>query len=203
MRRSGIRLFFVVGALLLGMPAALPAPLDKASCEKLKAEQGQLEQAGTRGNMAKGPEWGKINLAPDKLDQIRRLIEVDGQVLFRCSGRPLVELPKEVEVDPAAAGAKEDGEAPAAKAAKAAPPAKKKAGAREKADPAASEDAKKASATDKKAPAKRTKAAEPAAAEAAKPKPKVKAKSDDAYKPPSSDAGVNPFVNQLAPSEKN
>jgi hypothetical protein len=131
MKRRGIRLFLVVGALSQGMPTALSAPLDKASCEKLKTEQSQLEQGGTRGNMAKGPEWGKVNLAADKLDQIRRLIEVDGQLLFRCNGRPLVELPKEIEVDPAAAGAspKEDGEAPAAKT-KAAPAPKKKAAVR-------------------------------------------------------------------------
>ena len=49
MTRSGITLF--VAALLLQMPAARTAPLDKDGCVKLKVEQGQLEHAGTRGNM--------------------------------------------------------------------------------------------------------------------------------------------------------
>ena len=43
--------------------------------------------------MGKGPEWAKVNLAPEKLEQIRRLIELDEQLLFRCGGRPLVVIP--------------------------------------------------------------------------------------------------------------
>ena len=93
MTRSGITLF--VAALLLQVPAARTAPLDKDGCAKLKVEQGQLEHAGTRGNMGKGPQWAKTNLEPDKLDQIRRLLEVDEQLLFRCHGKPLVNLPKD------------------------------------------------------------------------------------------------------------
>ena len=72
MTRSGISL--VIAALLLQGSAARAAQLDKDSCAKLKTEQAQLEQGGTRGSMGKGPEWAKINLAPDKLEQIRRLI---------------------------------------------------------------------------------------------------------------------------------
>ena len=56
-----------------------------------------------RGNMAKGPEWAKANLADDKLQQIKRLIDLDGQLLFRCTGQRLVELPAEAEADPASA----------------------------------------------------------------------------------------------------
>src|SRR5262245_48945664 len=94
----------VVGALFLGAPVAQSAPLDKASCDKLKSEQAQLEQDGVRGTMAKGPVWAKANLQPEQLGQVHRLIEIDGQLLFRCQGRPLVELPKETEADPAAVG---------------------------------------------------------------------------------------------------
>ena len=62
MTRSGIRL--VIAALLLQGSAARAAQLDKDSCAKLKTEQAQLEQGGTRGSMGKGPEWAKVNLAP-------------------------------------------------------------------------------------------------------------------------------------------
>jgi hypothetical protein len=125
MTRSGISL--VIAALLvLQVPAARAAQLDKDSCAKLKTEQTQLEQDGTRGSMGKGPEWAKANLSPEKLQQIRRLIELDEQLLFRCGGKPLVVIPH--DPDPAAREVEsKDGaaKAPPAKAAKA-PPAEKK-----------------------------------------------------------------------------
>ena len=124
MTRSGISL--VIAALLLQGSAARAAQLDKDSCAKLKTEQAQLEQGGTRGSMGKGPEWAKVNLAPDKLEQIRRLIELDEQLLFRCGGRPLVVIPH--DPDPAAREVEnKEGAAkgPPAKAAKA-PDAEKK-----------------------------------------------------------------------------
>jgi hypothetical protein len=124
MTRSGISL--VIAALLLQGSAARAAQLDKDSCAKLKTEQAQLEQGGTRGSMGKGPEWAKVNLAPDKLEQIRRLIELDEQLLFRCGGRPLVIIPH--DPDPAAREVEnKEGAAkgPPAKAAKA-PDAEKK-----------------------------------------------------------------------------
>lgn len=124
MTRSGISL--VIAALLLQGSAARAAQLDKDSCAKLKTEQAQLEQGGTRGSMGKGPEWAKVNLAPEKLEQIRRLIELDEQLLFRCGGRPLVVIPH--DPDPAAREVEsKDGAAkgPPAKAAKA-PDAEKK-----------------------------------------------------------------------------
>ena len=119
MIRRGLSLSVI--ALLLQIGAAEAASLDKETCDKLKGEQSQLEGGGARGNMAKGPEWAKANLAADKLGEIKRLIEVEELLLFRCQGRPLVVLPAELELDPAAlAGdAKEDGKEPAAKDAKA------------------------------------------------------------------------------------
>ena len=66
--------------------------------------------------MAKGPAWAKANLPPDKLQEVRRLIEVDEQLLFRCQGKPLVLLPSSVDADPVATTTDEnapDGEKPA------------------------------------------------------------------------------------------
>lgn len=116
MTRFGFSL--VIAAVVVHAPAASAAQLDKDSCAKLKAEQTQLEQGGARGSMVRGPEWAKSNLAPDKLENVRRLIEVDEQLLFRCGGKPLVLLPG--DPDPA-----ETPKGPPAKAVKP-PPAVKK-----------------------------------------------------------------------------
>jgi hypothetical protein len=186
MTRSGITV--LLAALLLQAPATRAAPLDKDGCASLKSEQALLEQAGTRGNMVKGPQWAKTNLEPDKLDQVRRLLEVDEQLLFRCQGRPLVHLPKDpTDPDPAA-------REPGTDAAKAAPgvkvpkapkkevkqePAKKKAAA-QPANPAAKGQAKQGSGTLTPPP-------EASAAPDKKPpaaKKKAKQKADDAYRPP-------------------
>jgi hypothetical protein len=208
-----------LGCLALLVQAAAgahAAPLDKASCDKLKTEQGELERAGVRGSLVRGADWAKTNLAADKLEQVRRLIEIDGQVLFRCDGRPLVALPKEVEADPAAvpAAAKSDGPDEEAKPpvkpvpAEAAPAQKKAAvPAVPKAAPAAPAATKtpagpapaaapKPAAPAPKAPAAAPKAAPSSAEAAPKPKPKPKAKADDAYRPQTEPA-PNPFANQM------
>ncbi len=178
-------------ALLLQAGVAKAASLDKETCDKLKVEQAQLEGAGVRNAMAKGPEWAKANLAADKLGEIKRLIEVDELLLFRCQGRPLVVLPPEVELDPAAkAGeAKEDGQEADAKGTekKAPPPAAKKAPTAKTA--VGGEPKTKAPVTKDGLPKKADAAAKagiPAPAKAAKPKPK----SDDAYRPPGASTGA-------------
>jgi hypothetical protein len=170
-------------ALIVQVGMAHAASLDKETCDKLKGEQTELEGAGARANMAKGPEWAKANLGAEKLGQIKRLIEVEELLLFRCQGRPLVVLPPEPDSDPAKSDDKDDDKAPAAKDAKAgkgAPAAGK--GAAQPAKAAVSGAAKAAAgdAKPKVAPAAAKKADGPAPAKAAKAKPKA----DDAYKPP-------------------
>ena len=197
-RESCVRsqLALSLAALLLALPAAMASPLDKEECDKLKLEQGQLEQEGVRANMAKGPEWAKIALKPEQLEQIRRAIEVDGQLLFRCNGRPLVTLPKDLE-EP-----REDGSEPP-------PKAKEENAARP--TPEQPTPGKAAAVTDKtgphkaphqaKAPASAKQAGVAAAGAKAKAKPKTKA--DDAYKPPVTDPLADPFANQQPHADKN
>ena len=98
MTRSAFSL--ALAAVLLQAPASWAAQLDKESCTKLKSEQVQLEKEGTRSSLGKGPDWAKANLAPEKIEQVRRLIEVDEQLLFRCGGRPLVVLPSDPDAAP-------------------------------------------------------------------------------------------------------
>ena len=209
MTRCGISLF--IAAMLLQMPAASAAPLDKGGCATLKVEQAELEKAGTRGNMGKGPQWAKTNLEPEKLDQIRRLLEVDGQLLFRCNGRPLVNLPKEpADADPAARAPEINGSAKAAKTPKVGKKDAVKKAAAQPADPAAKDTAKDAAEAGKASP-------EPTAPAPAKPeskpekktaqqptaakKAKAKKKVDDAYRVPATDPGSNPFAQQLGPKQ--
>jgi hypothetical protein len=191
------------GLLLHAAVSARATPLDKDGCAKLKVEQGELEHAGTRASMSKGPQWAKTNLEPDKLEQIRRLLEVDEQLQFRCNGKSLVHLPKDPELAPAAqapgskAGATPKG--PKAKAQKKEP--RKKAASAEPTTKAAVKQEPTA-----KAPAPAAAAVSPAATPAAgntqggeakgahksasAKKTKAKAK-DDAYHPP--DPGASPF----------
>jgi hypothetical protein len=217
MTRSGITLF--VAVLLLQMPVARTAPLDKDGCAKLKVEQGQLEHAGARGNMGKGPQWAKTNLEPEKLDQIRRLLEVDEQLLFRCHGKPLVNLPKDpADPDPAAREPGTDG-AKAGKAAKT-PKAPKKESVKKEGD---KKDAGNKAAMKKVAapPGDPTKGEAPQTSEVGKALPeskaalekktaqkppaakkaKAKQKADDAYRAPATEPGSNPFANQVAPKQ--
>ena len=191
------RLALSLAALLLALPGALAAPLEKEDCDKLKLEQDHLEQEGVRANMAKGPEWAKGNLKPEQLEQIRRVIEVDGQLLFRCNGRPLVTLPKDLE-EP-----REDGSEP--------PKAKEENAARP--TPERPTPGKAAAVTDKTGPhkaphkaphqAKAPASAKQAGVAAAGAKAKPKTKADDAYKPPVTDPLADPFANQQPPADKN
>lgn len=79
--------FLVV--LLLLPPAASAAPLDKETCEKIKAEQATLTSA--KESMAKGAEWGKANLSKEKLQEIQKYIQNEEQIAFRCVERKPVE----------------------------------------------------------------------------------------------------------------
>ncbi|HXF54952.1 MAG TPA: hypothetical protein VNK52_12580 [Hyphomicrobiaceae bacterium] len=81
-RRAGPVLALVVMVSWVARAAAVP--LDPEACDRLEQEQAELIRAGARQNMAKGPAWAVGNLSPDKLAAIRRLLEVDAQLAFRC-----------------------------------------------------------------------------------------------------------------------
>ena len=198
----------VLTAVLLQGIGAQAATLDKDTCTRLEEEQTTLEKAGVRATLVKGAAWAKDNLPLDKLQQVRRLIEVDEQILFRCQGKPLVLLPSSVDADPVATTTDEnapEGEKPAdgkAAPAKAAAPkdapakaaAPKAAAAKSDAAPVkkAAPVAPKATAPTQPKPQSKDGAAKSEATAVAKPKPAPK-KVDDAYKPPKPDAGQSPF----------
>lgn len=185
------------GLTAASLSPACAAALDPDSCAKLKTEQETMEKAGLKDEVAKGPEWAKANLPPEKLNDIKRWIEVDEQLLFRCPGRHLVNLPLDPDPPPPPPQANDKkGEAdkadtPAAAPRPAAPP-EKKAAAPEKKAP------EKKPAPQRKPPTpKANSTADSGEEPEAKPAPKVKATAkpkakDDAYRPPAGD-GNNPF----------
>jgi hypothetical protein len=204
MMRTGLTL--VLTALLLQGMGAQAATLDKDTCARLEGEQATLEKTGVRATLAKGAAWARDNLPLDKLQEVRRLIEVDEQILFRCQGKPLVLLPSSVDADPVqSTDDPADGEKPAdgaAAATKAAPAKDTKAPAPKAAAVTPGKAAVEAPA--KKAPPAAPKATAPVQPKpkdsavksettvAAKPKPAPK-KADDAYKPPKPDPGQETF----------
>jgi hypothetical protein len=190
-----------VAALAFALQEVRAAPLDAEACGKLNGERLQLEFAGARNNMAKGPEWAKGNLSPDAVNQVRRLIEVDAQMLFRCSGFNLVNLSPDPDPDPdpPLAGLTKEGEDAPAKT-------EPKTKAKPKADKSKEKDAKATQPPAKKPAAKQEPGAGPEKGTekkaAAKPAPKPKAKVDDAYKPPPADPKADPFANKAKPAPK-
>ena len=199
MTRFGIVLG--AAAALAWAAPALAATLDQEACAKLKAELSQLELTGARGTLAKGPEWAKANLAADKLQQIKRLLELDEQILFRCQGKPLVVLPEGVDAEPEPPDNAKDAATKPAAAKDASKQAKPPAKAQPKAAPPNKAAAAPAKAAVDKAGAVKAGAAKATTGEAAlppksKPKPAAKAKVDDAYRPPPATAGSDPFASK-------
>ena len=210
MKLAGLPLLLI--ALVASLAHASAAPLDADTCAKLQSEQEQLENAGVEKDMAKGPAWAKDNLPYDKLVRVKRFIEIEEQLLFRCRNKAIVKLPP--ETDAANAGDRSDdkddddddnnkaaAETPA-KAVKAPTAPVKGAEPKQpatKPPPAAA--AKKQEAAGAKKPAAKAAvqapdlSSEPGVTAIEKRPPK--AKVDDAYKVPPPDPGANPFADQL------
>ncbi len=176
LRTSAGAAFAAVLATTLDLPRpASAAPLDADSCGRLKSDLSSLEAAGVRADMAKGPADAKARLPQARLQQIARLIEIEGQLRFRCPlDKPFVVLK---EPPP------EEGEAPVK-----IPVPKKKTAAKQPEKQADGEAPKKQPRPARKEPAKEAgegKGAAPvkkAAAPAEQPA-RPKAKADDAYRP--------------------
>src|SRR5262245_14041965 len=79
-------------AAVAALTQARAAPLDSETCAKLESEQSQLVSAGIEKEMAKGPAWGEADLAPGKVEQVHRFIELQEQLLFRCRKGTLINL---------------------------------------------------------------------------------------------------------------
>jgi hypothetical protein len=206
------RLLLCLTLLCAALAEVRAAPLDADACAKLATEHGELEVAGIDKEMAKGPEWGKANLGPEKLAQVRRFIELEELMLFRCRGKSLVTIQPDPEPfatgdpDKQEADDKQDNqgkEPPAAKPAPAAAPGKGQAVAPKQKTEAANE-AEKTGAGKKAEPAAQSKStAKSTAKPTAKPKPAPQPKKQDteaARKAPTHTAAPRPPVSDVAKS---
>lgn len=106
------RAYALLALALLPAVSARAAPLEPAACASLKAEHESLVAAGAKADMARGPEWAKANLAPDRLGRIERLIAVEEQLSFRCgelfTARPIIKEPPKPPADAAGKAAASD-----------------------------------------------------------------------------------------------
>ncbi|MGQ0457572.1 MAG: hypothetical protein ACT4OU_10975 [Hyphomicrobium sp.] len=113
-------------AALACTAGATPPRLDDATCQEMRLEKVKFIETGILADIARGPEWAKTNLSPEKLREIELFIMLDEQLMFGCrdakispdaarAGQAAIELeiPIAPAADPAAA-------APAAKTPKAA-----------------------------------------------------------------------------------
>jgi hypothetical protein len=189
-RRAAI----VMIVLVSGVPALRAAPLEAAQCDQLKSEQDKLETQGVRKDYERGAQWGKTNLPAAKLEQVKRLISLDEQILFRCANpKPNVQL-KEDTTPP-------DDQPPDEAVAAKKPAEKRKRGQAAAAAPAVAPPVPAAAA----APS----VAEPAAAQPAPPaagakqqRAKARPKADDAFKPaPGTESVLTPPPGAVPPKQ--
>ena len=190
---SGVVAALMFALLAVNPPSASAVPLDPAACEELREKLETLRSEGAAADMARGPEWARANLAPERLQRIGTLLEMEEQLNFRCGiAKARITLPTTIE------GGEEDipgpGEATVEGTQRTiylphrAPPAPKQpatVSAPATNAPAAPKETSKKAPRPKKA---REKAAPPAA-EAPEPKKKAPARkkqpqADDAYRPP-------------------
>jgi hypothetical protein len=67
-----------------GADAARAERLDRSACKQLESELAHVVATGVRTDMQKGAEWARANLPPERLKQIKHLIEIEEQLEFRC-----------------------------------------------------------------------------------------------------------------------
>jgi hypothetical protein len=115
-----LRVSVVLALIVAGAGCALAAKLDKAACDNLRTELAGANAIGLKADMERGPEWAMVNLPPERLAAIRRMIEVQEQLEFRCGGRPGI-IAKSRDDKAGAPGAKPENGKPVSTTANAAP----------------------------------------------------------------------------------
>jgi hypothetical protein len=81
--QAGAAGFFLLPICFAAETAA--APLDKDACAKLAHEMENLKELQVGKLMEKGPEWAVSHLSQGDLSLVRRYIDTDEQIKFRCS----------------------------------------------------------------------------------------------------------------------
>lgn len=91
----------LTGALLaITVAIAAPAnalPLNREACDALHAELETLAGLDVPKAIVNGPSWTLTHM-PQVMDEVKRYLDIEEQLLFRCSGR------KPPDLDPQVAG---------------------------------------------------------------------------------------------------
>jgi hypothetical protein len=82
-----LRNVLMLALFAAGNGAVVAKRLDKDSCKKLRNEVAYVVNAGAREDMEQGPDWAVANLTRERLQKIKRLIELEEQLEFRCNVR--------------------------------------------------------------------------------------------------------------------
>ena len=89
--RHAVVLVLVAG----GAGGAWANRLDKTACADLSAEVSSLLAPGLKEDINKGPAWGAADLSPERLVAINRVIDLQGQLEFRCGSGKVAKSPAE------------------------------------------------------------------------------------------------------------
>ena len=82
---SFVRHAVVLVLVVLLLPAnAMAKKLSPQKCQILQVQKKALIKAGAAKNMSRGAKWAMKNLSKPALEDIKRLIQVSEQLLFRC-----------------------------------------------------------------------------------------------------------------------
>lgn len=85
----------LLAAGLVPVTAADARPLKKEQCDALAQERAKLATSGVERAIVKGPSWTQQNMAVGIVGKVRRYIEVEEQLRFRCTGKKPPEWPPE------------------------------------------------------------------------------------------------------------
>jgi hypothetical protein len=83
---------FIAMALLVSCSVTVLAwraaaePLDKASCASLASDRKKLFTPSMQAALDRGPDWVKEHLNDQELEQVRKFLDVEAQIAFRCRG---------------------------------------------------------------------------------------------------------------------
>ncbi|HMK42361.1 MAG TPA: hypothetical protein VK451_12475 [Methyloceanibacter sp.] len=85
LRFIAVALLVSSSVAVLGM-RAVAEPLDKASCASLANDRKKLFTPNMQAALDRGPDWVKDHLNDQELDQVRKFLDVEAQIAFRCRG---------------------------------------------------------------------------------------------------------------------
>ena len=83
---------FIAMALLVSCSVTVLAwraaaePLDKASCASLASDRKKLFTRSMQAALDRGPDWVKEHLNDQEIEQVRKFLDVEAQIEFRCRG---------------------------------------------------------------------------------------------------------------------